>query len=131
MLATLRPGRSCLRASYLKSRLYRYCSTTDSNPEGKSTEPTPSKTGGFARAFEKQSHILDTQENVENQTFATLLRNSKLMDVSSAYCTYFLCEYSLYCNAVTCCIFIVIYAKQKKYLNYRFHKLHFGHFSFS
>lgn len=88
MLATIRSGRSCLRASYVKLKLHRFCSTTDANPEGKSTDTTSSKTGGFAKAFEKQSHIVDTQENVENEPFATLLRNSKLMDVSgSTYIT--------------------------------------------
>lgn len=110
MLATIRSGRSCLRPSYLKFKLRRLCSSADANPEGKSIETTPSKTGGFARAFEKQSEIVDTQENVENQTFATLLRNSKLMNVSSW-------AYS---------IFI-----QKNIVNYRFLILPFGLFSFS
>lgn len=82
MLATIRTGRTCLRPSYLKLKICRFCSITDANSEVKSTDTTPSKIGGFARAFEKQSQIHDTQENVENQTFATLLRNSKLMDVS-------------------------------------------------
>lgn len=89
MLATVRSGRSCLRASYLQYKLCRFCSTTDANPEGKSTETTTSKIGGFARAFEKQSQILDSLENVENQTFATLLRNSKLMDVSDKVLQHF------------------------------------------
>lgn len=39
------------------------------------------KTGGFAKAYEKQSQIVDTKEPVENHTFASLLRRSKLMDV--------------------------------------------------
>ncbi|XP_026759156.2 28S ribosomal protein S28, mitochondrial [Galleria mellonella] len=38
------------------------------------------RAGGFAKAYEKQSHILDSQEN-ENHTFASLLRNSKLIDL--------------------------------------------------
>lgn len=83
MLATIRTSR-CLRPTYLKLKSNPFCSsTTDANTEGKSTETTPNKTGGFAKAYEKQSRILDTQQNVENQTFETLLRNSKLMDVSS------------------------------------------------
>lgn len=89
MLATMRSGRFCIRPSYLKSKLCRFCSTTDANPEGISTESTLNKTGGFARSFEKQSQILDTQENVANQTFATLLRNSKLMDVSDRAYSFF------------------------------------------
>lgn len=36
---------------------------------------------GFAKSFEKQSQILQ-EEPVIHQTFASLLRNSKLIDVS-------------------------------------------------
>lgn len=43
-------------------------------------QPESTKVGGFAKSFEKQSHLL--QETNDNQTFASLLRNSKLMDVS-------------------------------------------------
>lgn len=42
------------------------------------------KAGGFAKAFEKQSQITDTQEAEEPKAFASLLRHSKLMDVSFA-----------------------------------------------
>ncbi|XP_059051183.1 small ribosomal subunit protein bS1m [Achroia grisella] len=44
------------------------------------TVETSEKTGGFAKAFEKQSHILDSQDK-QNHTFASLLRNSKLIDL--------------------------------------------------
>lgn len=39
-----------------------------------------SKTGGFAKAYEKQTHILN--QDRPKETFSSLLRNSKLMDVS-------------------------------------------------
>ncbi|CAK1540089.1 unnamed protein product [Leptosia nina] len=38
------------------------------------------KVGGFAKAYEKQSHILDV-ESTPPPTFASLLRNSKLVDL--------------------------------------------------
>ncbi|KAG6458693.1 LOW QUALITY PROTEIN: 28S ribosomal protein S28, mitochondrial-like [Manduca sexta] len=52
--------------------------TTDSvNPP----EDTTNKIGGFAKAFEKQSQIIETPESEEKYTFASLLRNSNLMDL--------------------------------------------------
>ncbi|XP_038207930.1 28S ribosomal protein S28, mitochondrial [Zerene cesonia] len=41
---------------------------------------TPEKVGGFAKAFEKQSHILE-EDSTPTPTFASLLRNSKLVDL--------------------------------------------------
>ncbi|CAG4990066.1 unnamed protein product [Colias eurytheme] len=41
---------------------------------------TAGKVGGFAKAFEKQSHILE-EDNTPTPTFASLLRNSKLVDL--------------------------------------------------
>lgn len=40
------------------------------------------KTGGFAKAYEKQSQIIDIPEKEESYNFASLLRNSKFIDVS-------------------------------------------------
>ncbi|XP_028040818.1 28S ribosomal protein S28, mitochondrial [Bombyx mandarina] len=39
------------------------------------------KLSGFAKAFEKQSQILENPEQEKSYTFASLLRNSKLMDL--------------------------------------------------
>ncbi|CAH2050519.1 unnamed protein product, partial [Iphiclides podalirius] len=38
-----------------------------------------SKAGGFAKAYEKQENILN--QKVQNQTFSSLLRSSKLIDL--------------------------------------------------
>ncbi|KOB77389.1 Mitochondrial 28S ribosomal protein S28 [Operophtera brumata] len=54
---------------------------TNPGPERSSTLET-AKSGGFAKAFEKQSQITDnTQETDEPKTFASLLRHHKLMDL--------------------------------------------------
>lgn len=47
-----------------------------------STEDAAVKVSGFAKAYEKQTKILDTEDKEQNFTFASLLRHSKLMDVS-------------------------------------------------
>lgn len=43
---------------------------------------TPSDKGGFAKSFEKQTQLLQEEPEIK-QTFAALLRNSKLIDVST------------------------------------------------
>ncbi|XP_068626857.1 small ribosomal subunit protein bS1m [Battus philenor] len=55
------------------------CSATTSSSENVDIEPT-SKTGGFAKAYEKQKNILN-QDDKQNLTFSSLLRNSKLVDL--------------------------------------------------
>lgn len=54
-----------------------YCTVISDNIK-ESTE----KLSGFAKAYEKQSNILNVPAPKENKSFASLLRNSKLMDVS-------------------------------------------------
>lgn len=63
--------------------------TENNNPSGvgSSLAQEAAKSGGFAKAFEKQSQITDTQEIEQPKTFASLLRHSKLMDVSSTLCS--------------------------------------------
>lgn len=55
-----------------------------STQDGDAKAPEPNdKLGGFAKAYVKHSEAPKTTEPVvENQTFAALLRNSKLIDVS-------------------------------------------------
>lgn len=83
MLATTRICRY-LRPSLSRQKALRFYSSTDtvSSSEGNASDTTASKVGGFAKAFEKQSSILSSEETEQNHTFASLLRNSKLMDVS-------------------------------------------------
>lgn len=74
-----------LRQANVLKRSSRLLSSIDSknvdqNPEKLHNVP---EKGGFAKAFEKQSQIQDSQEAVTNHTFPSLLRNSKLMDVSN------------------------------------------------
>lgn len=59
----------------------RLCSVTTTPNENTDNSSDP-KTGGFAKAYEKQSQILK-QEDSQDLTFPALLRNSKLIDVSS------------------------------------------------
>ncbi|KAI8438630.1 hypothetical protein MSG28_011062 [Choristoneura fumiferana] len=72
-----------LKQSNLLKRSSRLLSSIDSqnvdqNPEKLHNVP---EKGGFAKAFDKQSQIQDSQESVINHSFASLLRNSKLMDL--------------------------------------------------
>ncbi|KAJ8736219.1 hypothetical protein PYW08_006875 [Mythimna loreyi] len=83
MLATARLSRQMRRASsVISSRTF--CSpsgTVKEEPGNVSNDASAVKVGGFAKAFEKQSQITDTEAKEENLTFASLLRNSKLMDL--------------------------------------------------
>ncbi|XP_075974198.1 mitochondrial ribosomal protein S28 [Anticarsia gemmatalis] len=45
------------------------------------SEETLNKISGFAKSFEKQSQLAEPKEVEQNYTFASLLRNSKLMDL--------------------------------------------------
>ncbi|XP_047985110.1 28S ribosomal protein S28, mitochondrial [Leguminivora glycinivorella] len=69
--------------SNLLTRSSRLFSTIDSKNVDQNQEKIPEipEKGGFAKAFEKQSQILDTQEPAVNHSFPSLLRNSKLMDL--------------------------------------------------
>lgn len=61
-----------------------FSSTTDINTNIEQINEaivTPIK-GGFAKAFDKQTHLAENQETDQSYTFASLLRNSKLIDVS-------------------------------------------------
>uniref|UniRef100_A0A1E1WM93 28S ribosomal protein S28, mitochondrial n=1 Tax=Pectinophora gossypiella TaxID=13191 RepID=A0A1E1WM93_PECGO len=80
MFATVRLAR-CLRPTQIKLKSLRFYSATETGNEQIPTDGGSDKVGGFAKAFEKQSHMLEPQENEQNYTFATLLRNSKLMDL--------------------------------------------------
>lgn len=71
--------RGLIRYSVLKPRNFSRCSISLTNNPTENIDSSPK--GGFAKAFDKQAQILQ-QEPVENQTFASLLRNSKLIDVS-------------------------------------------------
>lgn len=84
MLASSRITKQMRSNLAITSRML--CSPTTSTGTPKedqiSITDESSKVSGFAKAFEKQSQILGTQDKEENYTFASLLRNSKLMDVS-------------------------------------------------
>ena len=84
MLSTARLSRQIRRtSSMISSRTF--CSPTGTikeEPGNVSTDVAAGKVSGFAKAFEKQSHLLETEDEEQNFTFASLLRNSKLMDVS-------------------------------------------------
>ncbi|OWR47718.1 hypothetical protein KGM_215793 [Danaus plexippus plexippus] len=70
--------RGLIRYSVLKPRNFSRCSISLTNNSTENIDSSPK--GGFAKAFDKQAQILQ-QEPVENQTFASLLRNSKLIDL--------------------------------------------------
>lgn len=78
--------RSSRHNDHLRNALgiHRYSTGTESSSTGQEAQVNTdaAKTGGFAKAFEKQSQIVETKEPEENHTFASLLRRSKLMDVS-------------------------------------------------
>ncbi|XP_032528984.2 small ribosomal subunit protein bS1m [Danaus plexippus] len=70
--------RGLIRYSVVKPRNFSRCSISLTNNPTENIDSSPK--GGFAKAFDKQAQILQ-QEPVENQTFASLLRNSKLIDL--------------------------------------------------
>ncbi|KAM3967484.1 mitochondrial ribosomal protein S28 [Aphomia sociella] len=80
LLTNIIGGTTCRyqNQSFVAANSKKKYSTTeiDSDPVGKISE----KTGSFAKAFEKQSQIFDSQDQ-QNHTFASLLRNSKLIDL--------------------------------------------------
>lgn len=57
----------------------------------KPTDLSSDKLSGFAKAYEKQNELLNKKENNNLQSFATLLRNSKFIDVSGFFNSYLLC----------------------------------------
>lgn len=61
-----------------------FSNTIDINTSAEQQTQTKSTSikGGFAKAFEKQSQLAETQDTEQSYTFASLLRNSKLIDVS-------------------------------------------------
>lgn len=65
---------------FVNSRNYSDANETFS--ENDNLHSATNRISGFAKAYKKQSQILETQDNEQNYTFASLLRNSKLMDVS-------------------------------------------------
>ncbi|CAG9137190.1 unnamed protein product [Plutella xylostella] len=79
ILRLVRPiERSCLANGFRVP----YSTTETINPEpSKVSESAPQQMGGFAKAFDKHSNILNTEEPEEKHTFASLLRNSKLIDL--------------------------------------------------
>nr|XP_049692479.1 28S ribosomal protein S28, mitochondrial [Helicoverpa armigera] len=82
MLPTTRLSRQLWRANFaISSR--KFCIPPENKGEKdiSGTDPAAIKVSGFAKAFEKQSQILDTEDKEQNFTFASLLRNSKLMDL--------------------------------------------------
>lgn len=83
ILTTTRLSRQLRRSNCLiNSRTF--CSPTGitKDEQGNVFDAPTVKVSGFAKSFEKQSQIADPQDNEQNHTFASLLRNSKLMDVS-------------------------------------------------
>ncbi|XP_028170337.1 28S ribosomal protein S28, mitochondrial [Ostrinia furnacalis] len=55
--------------------------TIDENSNVEKTDIDSTPKGGFAKAFEKQSQLNEIQDSEQNHTFASLLRNSKLIDL--------------------------------------------------
>lgn len=87
MLTTARITKHLRRSScIISSRTFSSPSGTIQNDQGAVPDASPAKVNpsGFAKAFEKHSQIAEPQDNEQNYTFASLLRNSKLMDVSEA-----------------------------------------------
>lgn len=79
LVRTIRSLERPFVASYTRL-LYSTSGTSDiPQHEGGSVTAT---TGGFAQAYEKHTSIQASQNPEENHTFASLLRNSKLVDVS-------------------------------------------------
>lgn len=84
MLATCRTTRHI--GSNIARTSRTFCTPVSTNTgtqdSASMTEDASSKISGFAKAFEKQSQISEVKDIEQNYTFASLLRNSKLMDVS-------------------------------------------------
>uniref|UniRef100_A0A2A4JTN3 Mitochondrial ribosomal protein S28 n=1 Tax=Heliothis virescens TaxID=7102 RepID=A0A2A4JTN3_HELVI len=82
MLATTRLSRQLWRKEFvISSRTFCIPPVNKNDKEVSGADPAAIKVSGFAKAFEKQSQILDTEDKEQNFTFASLLRNSKLMDL--------------------------------------------------
>ncbi|XP_026739456.1 28S ribosomal protein S28, mitochondrial [Trichoplusia ni] len=84
MLTTARITKHLRRSScIISSRTFSSPSGTIQNDQGAVPDASPAKVNpsGFAKAFEKHSQIAEPQDNEQNYTFASLLRNSKLMDL--------------------------------------------------
>lgn len=64
-----------------KPILSQKCLRTFSSESDQQNTVTAEKMGGYAKAFDKFEHI-KTEEPQKSQTFASLLRNSKFVDVS-------------------------------------------------
>lgn len=64
--------------------LLRYSNTTKEGDEIPSDSEDNERLGGFAKAYRRQTEALRPEPTpaVENQTFASLLKNSKFIDVS-------------------------------------------------
>lgn len=75
-------GRQLKQSKGLFSRNLR--TTKIMNTENIDSSLSSGQVGGFAKAFEKQSHILD-ENSGPAPTFASLLRNSKFIDVRHAH----------------------------------------------
>lgn len=84
---TLQSSRFC-NWSRQVSATHRLFSTdgTTSDKNVSNDEPENSAKGGFARAFERYTAPAEPEvEPVDNQSFASLLRNSKFIDVGSLW----------------------------------------------
>lgn len=67
---------------FLSSSIKLFNADTAGVEDAPKAEDETSKVGGFAKYYEKQSQLFQ-EEPEQKQTFASLLRNSKLMDVST------------------------------------------------
>ncbi|KAL0851090.1 hypothetical protein ABMA28_006962 [Loxostege sticticalis] len=77
-------ARNALSQTLKPSNLRRGFSTTvdgTSNVQANNNADSEPPKGGFAKAFEKQSQLSEIQDSEQNQTFASLLRKSKLIDL--------------------------------------------------
>ncbi|VVC93624.1 unnamed protein product [Leptidea sinapis] len=75
---------TCLKLSRQVKLSQNICTTSKIlNLNYSTSNPTEesNKVGGFAKAFEKQSQIVDQDKFIPSATFASLLRNSKLVDL--------------------------------------------------
>lgn len=70
----------CLRRPFISGTCTRVFSTESEQP----STTDEAKIGGYAKAFDKFEQI-NTKEPQKPQTFATLLRNSKFIDVSTIH----------------------------------------------
>ncbi|KPI94934.1 28S ribosomal protein S28, mitochondrial [Papilio xuthus] len=71
--------RQCAKYSNILKIPRRLCSVT-TTPNENTDHTSELKTGGFAKAYEKQSQIIKQEDN-QDFTFPALLRNSKLVDL--------------------------------------------------